>query len=771
MPYIFRGRLCGYICAECLEPLFNVKVRLYRSAEESARLVTLAVADPKETFAILSDEQVREKESRLIAEAQTDDDGNFSFEFENRQYDGEAFEVDVYCGTVPYRKEPPEPIPPVQFSITTLQPRWRRSGDGAFAVWDYCIPYRYWCGVRTRFGAWTICGRFTTCDRPAFPIPGATVRAFDADWLQDDPLGSAVTDSDGRFRINYSWEDFQTTPFSPLINFEWVGGPDVYFIAELGGDVLLDEHRSIARTPGRENVGHCFCVELCTEKEPKILIASIVSPVAHACVQSQQFPTCGTGSAPLNGIEITGTAAGPPFDHYTLRYSYGGPIVNQAVVYPNCDRPPAPASSSTQVLNGRLGWLDVNLLPPGVTEFTVYLDVFDSAAGTMSDTRTFTVKSNAIEISSVAQLNVVEGEDPFPPHAVADPPNPQVKLVKATNDPLPTAPEVSVGGGFSLGGSAYTVGCDRILREFKLARVDAPPASDAPTPTDASGATPLFPPSVQPVVYDDTTDHPWQSGCSFPTPNTILNGFLTSQWSVDNCPNPSPPPLTYPIPKVKAISGGWNSNAGTGLNGRFVLLLEVKDNLIGGGSVSVAGVDRVVVWIDNKVPEASITSIGGIAPCVDLHLKDYVGTRAEIRGIAWDPPIDPTAPQKAPNDNFGSYGLSFQKNGGAGGGIAIEASPSLPPTTFGSNIRVPNEWPARVAADGKLTDWDIVNALDLSSPTPLTGIPDAAKLPRGARCAYVIRLGVSDATRVGDGGGGHSTPALYAVNIINDVGT
>jgi hypothetical protein len=42
------------------------------------------------------------------------------------------------------------------------------------------------------------------------------VRAFDADWLQDDDLGSAVTDGAGHFRIDYSRADFEKTIFSPL---------------------------------------------------------------------------------------------------------------------------------------------------------------------------------------------------------------------------------------------------------------------------------------------------------------------------------------------------------------------------------------------------------------------------------------------------------------------------------------------------------------------------------------------------------------------------
>jgi hypothetical protein len=43
-----------------------------------------------------------------------------------------------------------------------------------------------------------------------------------------------ATDSNGRFRIDYSSADFELTPFSPYINIEWVGGPDLYFKATLG---------------------------------------------------------------------------------------------------------------------------------------------------------------------------------------------------------------------------------------------------------------------------------------------------------------------------------------------------------------------------------------------------------------------------------------------------------------------------------------------------------------------------------------------------------
>jgi hypothetical protein len=266
MGYIFRGSLCGWLCGECREPLFDVVVRLYRHRAEQ-NITALAVADPSDTFTVLNDEQVKAKASMLIAETKTDAQGNFSFNLSREQkYNGEAFEIDVYCGSVPYRKKTAQPPKPRQFSITTLQPSWKTVAENEFVgAWQYCIPYRFWCHFRGLFDAWVICGHLTNCEDKS-PIPGATVSAFDVDWLQDDPLGSATTDATGHFRIDYTSADFKLTPFSPFINLELVGGPDVYFKATLGSDTLIDEPRSTGRTAGRQNVGPCFCVDLCTDK-------------------------------------------------------------------------------------------------------------------------------------------------------------------------------------------------------------------------------------------------------------------------------------------------------------------------------------------------------------------------------------------------------------------------------------------------------------------------------------------------------------------------
>lgn len=301
MSYIFKGRLCGYICPECPEALSAVTVRLYRATQKN--VTTLAVAHPKETFAILSDEDVTAKAERLIAEVKTDAQGNFAFELSKAQnYGGEAFEVDVYCGTVPHRPPGPRPL---QFSITTLQPQWRQTERGMIAAWEYCIPQRYWCAVRARFDAWTICGRVTVCDTQQ-AVLGVRVFAFDTDWIQDDPLGSAITDASGRFRIDYTSADFRRTPFSPTINLEWTGGPDIYFRIEAAdGTPLLVEASAEGRTPGRENAGHCFCVELCLKEPPRQNLPTI--PLFTNVGQYHVDPIYGDFTAA--GLTTTGSYA------------------------------------------------------------------------------------------------------------------------------------------------------------------------------------------------------------------------------------------------------------------------------------------------------------------------------------------------------------------------------------------------------------------------------------------------------------------------------
>ncbi|HEX8091143.1 MAG TPA: hypothetical protein VF762_19970, partial [Blastocatellia bacterium] len=339
MNYIFKGRLCGYICSECSEPLSKVKVRIYRVREDQ-NVTALAVASPKDTFAILSEDDVRRKESSLLGEFETDEAGEFVAELGDRQgYKGEAFEVDVYCDTLPGLKPTARPPRPIQFSVTVLQPLWRRVERGAMAVWDHCLSQRYWCLVRSRFGAWVICGRVVVCDT-RLPVSPVKVSAFDVDWLQDDPLGSAITDSTGRFRINYVAADFRKDVLG--LNVELFGGPDLYFKVEtLSGSALLTEPRSRGRAPDRENAGNCFCVDLCVEEAPVVTHAWFTRVGDFALYSDINFLTDGrTSHAVPTGFP--NAHGGPGFGFFgdlkligdcPTTYPTGGPPMRYRFLY------------------------------------------------------------------------------------------------------------------------------------------------------------------------------------------------------------------------------------------------------------------------------------------------------------------------------------------------------------------------------------------------------------------------------------------------------
>ena len=269
MSYIFRGNLCGYLCTDCSEKLSGINVRIYR-LDEKQDVIAAAAAHPDDTFHQLSDDEIKRKKGRLIKEATTDDKGDFVLTFDDKEkYDGKAFEIDIAISKG-YRQEnySEDESGDLQFHITTVQPYWRETSDeGTRALsyyWEYCIAARWWCRILALLDLWVICGQVTDCEE-GIAIANVKVLAFDADWLQHDPLGSAFTDTSGHFTIYYTRAQFEKTIFS-WINLEWVSGPDLYFRVESASGVqLLQEPVGKGRTHGRRNVGNCFCVKLCVD--------------------------------------------------------------------------------------------------------------------------------------------------------------------------------------------------------------------------------------------------------------------------------------------------------------------------------------------------------------------------------------------------------------------------------------------------------------------------------------------------------------------------
>jgi hypothetical protein len=267
MKYIFKGNLCGFLCEECNEPLSGMEVLLYLPWRKES-VTEAAVADVKDTFRMVSKEEAASRKNLLIATTKTDEFGNFAFELDEK-YSKTAFDIDFVCGTLP--RVPPKPRKdPLQFHLTTIYPQWRNSteGENVFYKWEYCLSAKWWCYIRGYyFDAWVICGHLRNCDT-GVPIANASVTAWDADFLTDDNLGTAITDASGHFRIDYTsiqfkqtfipWLNVETDP-GPGLNFQ--SGPDVYFKAVLGGVLLIDEKKADCR----KNVSYCLCVNLCSK--------------------------------------------------------------------------------------------------------------------------------------------------------------------------------------------------------------------------------------------------------------------------------------------------------------------------------------------------------------------------------------------------------------------------------------------------------------------------------------------------------------------------
>lgn len=268
MNYIFKGKLCGYLCSDYSESLGNIKVILYRVARTQDTAL-LAVANAKETFHQVTDQELKEKSKLVIAETMTDEAGNFTFSLsEKDKYEGGAFDIDFVCGTGWGKPTPPKKKTDFQFHITTIQPQWREKESEQqvinYFAWEYCIAQRYWCHILRLIDRWVIHGKVTDCETGK-PVSGVRVFAYDVDLIQDDPLGNDFTNALGHFKIVYTSVEFSKTIFSWL-NIEWPAGPDLYFrIESAAGVALLEEPRSTGHRSDRTNVSNCFCVKFCVK--------------------------------------------------------------------------------------------------------------------------------------------------------------------------------------------------------------------------------------------------------------------------------------------------------------------------------------------------------------------------------------------------------------------------------------------------------------------------------------------------------------------------
>ena len=446
---------------------------------------------------------------------------------------------------------------------------------------------------------------------------------------------------------------------------------------------------------------------------------------------------------------IVGTASGIGFSRYVLELVYQSTSIPGAIIYAdNAGNPDLGLTfGNHQVNNGTLGFVDIQQAVVGAgmgfltsTNFEVRLRVvgIDSSrhdcviAFQIASARAFIKKVGAAWAHAFTNANEILCRIPAPglpspgPHAV----NP-----------------ASVGGNIYVRGAANAYGCAaEKISEVHIWAIPDPTFSFAQPANGTALAPPAGGVQISEVIYTDDFQRANNALDGISSDGDILT-FAPGWTTREECTIADLFILwCWTVPDIVEI--GWL----TGATGKYTLLLAVKD------TAGNTYYDIQRVWVDNDNVIAQITSIGGLGACLDLKLSTFKGTTCEIRGFAWDRAIRAVDPQAAPNDNFGGYSMSYQKNGGAGGAIAV-ATPG---------VRVPSVW-AEVApmADGTLANWNIIADLDFGGPGPVP--PGSAKLGRGERCAYVIGLSVSDTTLVGEGGVNHSMPHTYAINIINDL--
>lgn len=265
MRYLLTGRLAGQLTPQDVEPLADVTVRVYLNpGRDDGTAVPGAF---REEFGFVSAEAERDKETYLVAQARTGPDGEFEIDFSARTvfgyrgwtgaYAGQPLEIDVFFSAVPGRSTETT-REPAHVTLGYLVPDWQEADGTLTARFEHVLDTARWNEVRARFDAWSVLGRVTE-DPTDLPLGNLRVFAFDADLVQDDPLGSAVTDAQGRFRIDFMSRDFQRT--LARVPYERKG-PDLYFRIEAeDGRLLIDEGKAGAAHPDRKDIGNASWTE------------------------------------------------------------------------------------------------------------------------------------------------------------------------------------------------------------------------------------------------------------------------------------------------------------------------------------------------------------------------------------------------------------------------------------------------------------------------------------------------------------------------------
>lgn len=260
MGYIIKGTVNASLFPDIRENVSDALILIYLDDD----LAEIRDSSKKEARK-LTKKEISHKQGLLIGQSKTDVKGNYEIKL-SEVYQNQRITIDIKLSQAPFQK-PIKRKKEIQYTLVKLNPIWRPEGQNFIYSYNHTFPFENWCHIRALLDAWTICGSLKITGGTKSKLAGFKIVVMDVDWIQDDLIGTAITDEKGYFRVDYTSVDFKKTFLSPIINVETpittIPGPGVYFkVLSPEGKVVYREDSALGHTADRKNIPRCYFVEL-----------------------------------------------------------------------------------------------------------------------------------------------------------------------------------------------------------------------------------------------------------------------------------------------------------------------------------------------------------------------------------------------------------------------------------------------------------------------------------------------------------------------------
>lgn len=257
--FVLRGKLCAALCDDCTEPLANVQLVAVDPA---------ATAHHGEQPWLMESQELVARSASLVGRATTDGSGGFALEL-GAGYCGGPLALELWCQTVPGRPAASAQAEPCGARLAVITPAWRRVQGGQVAPWETCVSAAVWGAMRERFDAHVLCGQVRGA-ATASPRGAVHVSALWQSEQRCAPIGDAITDASGRFRIDY--------PGSKQRERErkLPGGALVFRLTDAEGEPLAQA--SPRKLHALDLGSPCSCANLALRESPRLVPLSALHP-------------------------------------------------------------------------------------------------------------------------------------------------------------------------------------------------------------------------------------------------------------------------------------------------------------------------------------------------------------------------------------------------------------------------------------------------------------------------------------------------------------